>query len=76
MQFYNEEAYHAALKTEEEIKGLRKAISEYENEVLKLPSELERLQRNRNKEKQDPELLEDAKGRLEEEKGRSMNPYD
>jgi exonuclease SbcC len=67
--FTNEEAYHAALKTEEEIKGLRKAISEYENEVQAVQRELERLSKEtENKEKQDLELLEDAKGRLEEEK--------
>ncbi|NLL39818.1 MAG: SMC family ATPase [Clostridiales bacterium] len=64
--FANEDAYHGALKTEEEIKELKKEIQDYQDAVKAARQDVARLLRETdNKNRQDIEKLEKAKLELE-----------
>lgn len=67
--FPDEGASHSALKTESKISELKHSIDQYQNEVQAVEQDLRRLNKEtENKQKQDIELLEIAKQKLEQEK--------
>lgn len=69
--FPDEEAYKNALRTEPELKSLREAARDYEQEVQRVEQEYGRLiQETKDKTKPDLKVLEDLKEKLEEEKNR------
>ncbi|HVI42906.1 MAG TPA: SMC family ATPase [Anaerovoracaceae bacterium] len=67
--FPDEEAYHNALKTEQEIESLKLTIEHYQDSIRSIKQELLRLSKETENQKlQDIENLESAKQKLEAEK--------